>query len=112
VANRGSDLEMHAVFDPRITLLKELRGGEWPVPIARQKREPNPETVRREAEWPTWQMDRSWPEGSATRMSIEHTPVSEAPRTGLAWVLGAAGFLALGIVVAGLLAVGIEKGLL
>jgi hypothetical protein len=68
--------------------------------------------ARRAAQWATWQIDRSLPRGPAAPLVIECGPAPAASRVGLAWMLGAAGFLALGVVGAGLLSVGIERGLL
>jgi hypothetical protein len=69
-------------------------------------------SARRASQWATWQVDRSLPRGAAVRPVIERICEPAASRSGLAWMLGAAGFLALGVVGAGLLSVGIERGLL
>ncbi|HEY6456253.1 MAG TPA: hypothetical protein VIY90_13350 [Steroidobacteraceae bacterium] len=98
MARRIADLEMYAEIDPRVTLLKDLREGR--------------ETARRSADWGTRQLDRSWPERSMGRPAVEHTPVGEVRRESLSWMLVAAGLLATGIVVAGFVTIGIEKGLL
>jgi hypothetical protein len=100
------------VFDPRVTVLKDLRDEHGPFPLARPNCEPFRETARREAQWATWQMDRSWPDWSTSRARGEPMPVAEVGHNGLPWTLCAAGFVAVGIVAAGLLAVGIERGLL
>lgn len=84
-----SDLEMNAVFDPRIGLLKELRDAH---------------SARRDAQWSTWQMDRSWSERVAVRTPIERVAVRGTRYEHFAWMLG--------VVAAGLPAVGIERGLL
>ena len=112
MATRNRDLEMYAVVDPRVALLNALHGPPRLVPISPQKRDLTLERARREAQWPTWQMDRSWPDRMAARTTIERASVSAVRRASLPWTLGAAGFLALGVVAAGLLAVGIERGLL
>lgn len=112
MAKRKLDLEMYAVVDPRVALLNELHWARCPVPSAQVMRDRSPGAIRREAQWPTWQMDRSWPSRSAARTTIECMPVGAARRHGLPWTLGAAGFLALGVAAAGLLTVGIERGLL
>jgi hypothetical protein len=112
MGKRSSELEMYTVFDPRVSLLKDLQAGQWPVPVAQPSRDPDRETARRDAQWATWQMDRSWPERSGMRTTGEGRPVADIRRNGLPWILCAAGFVAVGIVAAGLLAVGIERGLL
>ena len=103
MAKRNPDLEMYAVLDPRVTLLNELRNAHY---------ERSHEAIRREAQWPTWQTDRSWPDAAAVRMPVDRASRTAAPHDSLPWTLGAAGFLALGIIAAGLLTVGIERGLL
>ena len=96
MSNRSQDLEMFAVCDPRVNILNDLRAAR----------------TRREAQWATWQMDRSWPAQSPVRMTVECMSVGAARAKSLPWTLGAAGFMALGVAGAGLLAVGIERGLL
>jgi hypothetical protein len=112
MAKRSPDLEMYAVFDPRVTLLKDLRDGQWPVPTSVPGLDCKRERLRRESQWGTWQMDRSWPERSSVQTIQEGLSDGEERRNTLSWTLVAAGFLAVGIVGAGLLAVGLEKGLL
>ena len=69
-------------------------------------------SARRASQWATWQIDRSLPRNAAARPMIQSAPEPATSTAGLAWMLGAAGFLALGVVGAGLLSVGIERGLL
>ena len=38
MSERRPDLEMYAAFDPRITLLQDLREGLWPVPSSLPER--------------------------------------------------------------------------
>jgi len=92
MSERRPELEMYAVLDPRITLLKGLRNGT----------ERNPESARREAQWPTWQMDRSWPERSARRSAIQPADDDEVQhlRDYFPLVLSATGLLALIVVIA------------
>ena len=54
MSNGRPEVEMYAVLDSRVSLLRELR-------------ECNPGARRRQAQWPTWQQDRSWPERVAAR---------------------------------------------
>lgn len=103
---------MYAVVDPRVALLNDLHWARCPAPTSQRMPVRNPGAARREAQWPTWQMDRSWPQRSAVRTNIECVSVGASRRSGLPWTLGAAGFLALAIAAAGLLTVGIERGLL
>src|SRR5580658_7761324 len=103
---------MYAVVDPRVALLNDLHWARGPAPASQPMRDRSPGAVRREAQWPTWQMDRSWPERSPARISIECVSVGAPRQIRRPWTLGAAGFLALGVAAAGLLAVGIERGLL
>jgi hypothetical protein len=112
VARRNRDLEMHAIVDPRVALLNDLHWARCPVPTSQPLRERLPGRARRMAQWPTWQMDRSWPARSPARLTVECLSVGAPRRASLPWTLGAAGFLALGVAAAGLLAVGIERGLL
>jgi hypothetical protein len=112
MAKRNLDVEMYAVVDPRVALLNELHWARCPVPSVQVMRDRSAGAIRREAQWPTWQMDRSGPARTAVRTTIECLPVAAARRTGLPWTLGTAGFLALGVAAAGLLTVGIERGLL
>jgi hypothetical protein len=112
VARRNRELEMYALVVPRIALLNDLHWARCPVPTSQPMRDRNPGRARREAQWPTWQMDRSWPQRSAARVNIECVSVGAARRKSLPWTLSAAGFVALGVAAAGLLAVGIERGLL
>jgi hypothetical protein len=67
-------------------------------------------SARRASQWATWQIDRSLPRGASVRPVLERVAAPAPSRNGLAWMLGAAGFLALGVVGAGLLSVGIERG--
>lgn len=112
MARRSPDLEMHAVVDPRVALLNDLHWARCPVPTSQPLRGYLPGSARRVAQWPTWQMDRSWPQRSPARLTVECLSVGAARPKSLPWTLGAAGFLALGVAAAGLLAVGIERGLL
>ncbi|HTC52827.1 MAG TPA: hypothetical protein VK700_12900 [Steroidobacteraceae bacterium] len=109
---RSADLEMYAVFDPRVGLVNDLRNGQWPVPTSMPRRHYKQEALRRGSQWGTWQMDRSWPERSVVRAIHGGLSDRERRRSSLPWTLVAAGFLAVGIVAAGLLAVGLERGLL
>jgi hypothetical protein len=90
MSNRRPDLEMYAVLDPRIALLRDLRDGE---------------SARREAQWPTWQTDRSWPERSARRLPIQAAADDEVRhmRDYFPLVLSATGLLALIVAIAGAL---------
>src|SRR5580692_4387124 len=81
VAKRRPELEMYAVFDPRVALLAELRRA-------------NPGAERRAAQWPTWQSDRSWPAPSPARIAIERLSVGELRRDGASWNIAAAAFMA------------------
>jgi hypothetical protein len=112
VSKRSPDIEMFAVFDPRINLLNDLRAGEWPVPRGLSPRDASQERARREAQWPTWQMDRPSLEGWRAPGPVEDQEASGSERKDLSWVLASALFVALGVVGAGLLTVGIETGLL
>jgi hypothetical protein len=112
MSKRSADLEMYAVFDPRVKLVNDLRSGQWPVATSAPKRDCKQEALRRESQWGTWQMDRSWPERFAVRTSHEGMSERQGRRSSPSWTLVAAGFVAVGIVAAGLVAVGLEKGLL
>ena len=112
MATRNPDLEMYAVVDPRVALLNDLHWARCPVPTSQPLRGHLQGRARRVAQWPTWQMDRSWPQRSPARLTVECVSVGAGRRSALPWTLGAAGFLALGVAAAGLLAVGIERGLL
>jgi hypothetical protein len=103
---------MYAVFDPRVSALNDLREAQWPVPSSPYRHDAHRETARRESQWATWQMDRSWPDRSHLRRPAEPPSVSAVARGDMQWKLTAAAFLALGVVAAGLLTVGIERGLL
>jgi hypothetical protein len=96
VSNRSQDLEMFAVYDPRVSALNDLRAAR----------------TRREAQWATWQMDRSWPHRWGAPTPIERVLDRAPQRKDLPWIFASALFVALGVVGAGLLTVGIEKGLL
>ena len=87
MSKRAPDLEMYAVLDPRISLLKDLRDGE---------------SARREAQWPTWQTDRSWPDRPARRLPIQLADNDEVRhlRDYFPLVLSAAGVLALVVAIA------------
>jgi hypothetical protein len=88
VSQRTSSLEMDASIDPRIALLNDSRDARSSIAnasaalTARAAR-------RREAQWPTWQMDRSWPDGllPLVRTHLEQDPrVKRArPRQAVAW---------------------------
>lgn len=112
MATRNRDLEMYAVVDPRIALVNDLHWARCPDPTSQPMGDRSPGSPRRAAQWPTWHMDRSWPQRSSARVSIECVSVAAARPNSPPWTLSAAGFLALGVAAAGLLAVGIERGLL
>jgi hypothetical protein len=87
MSKRRPDLEMYAVLDPRIALLKDLRDGE---------------SARRGAQWATWQTDRSWPHQSAKRLPIQAVGDDEVRhmRDYFPLVLSATGLLALIVAIA------------
>jgi hypothetical protein len=78
---------MYALLDPRITLLKDLRDGE---------------SARREAQWPTWQADRSWPARAARRLPVQPLDDDQVRqlRDYFPLVLSATGLLALIVAIA------------
>jgi hypothetical protein len=87
---------MFAVCDPRVNILNDLRAAR----------------TRREAQWATWQMDRSWAQRWAAPTPLERVLDRAPHRKDLPWIFASVLFVALGVVGAGLLTVGIEKGLL
>jgi hypothetical protein len=93
---------MYAVLDPRVTMLKDLRDAEWPVATSPLERERSPEAARRAAQWPTWQMDRSWPDRSAARLPAPLVDDGRLRnlRDFLPLLLSGAGVLALVVVIA------------
>jgi len=76
------------------------------------KRRPDLETMRRESQWATWQVDRSWLHRRPVPARVATVVDSGSGPGGLPRVVIAALFVALGIVGAGLLTVGIETGIL
>jgi hypothetical protein len=87
MSKRKPELEMYALIDPRITLLRDLRDGE---------------SARREAQWPTWQRDRSWPDRSARCLPVQPLDDDQVRhlRDYFPLVLSATGLLALIAVIA------------
>ena len=108
---RTPSLEMHASIDPRITLLKdscEARSNIANAPSTLATRAER----RRESQWATWQMDRSWPDGLLPLVRTHLEPDSRAkyarPREAVAWGAVLLSLLAIGMA---FLAVGTTFGM-
>ena len=112
MGQRTPSLEMDASIDPRVALLNHSRD-------ARSTIASTPSTLatraalRREAQWSTWQMDRSWPDGLLpivrTHLEADQRVRNSRPREALVWSAVSMALLAL---LMAFLAVGTTFGVL